>query len=145
MELMIHQLGIFLLAGEATAAQQEPSLVDQVGQLIQGSVPTIVLFIVLVLAYQILVQGPLARALKDRRARTEGAMEEAQNAIARAEQRANEYTTRLRQARAEVYKVREQRMKQWNAERDAALEVARKAAGQKVSQAKAEIEAEAAK
>ena len=35
-------------------------------------------------------------------------------------------------------------MKQWNAERDAALDAARKAAGLKVSQAKAELEAEAA-
>lgn len=142
---MIHQLGIFLLAGEASAAQQEPSLVDQVGQLIQGSVPTILLFIVLVLAYQFLVQAPLSRALSERRARTEGAMEEAQNAISRAEQRAAEYATKLRQARAEVYKVREQRVKQWSGERDAALDLARKAASQKVIQAKSEIEAEAAK
>jgi F-type H+-transporting ATPase subunit b len=35
-------------------------------------------------------------------------------------------------------------MKQWNAERDAALDAARKAAGLKVSQAKVELEAEAA-
>ena len=34
-------------------------------------------------------------------------------------------------------------MKQWNAERDAQLDLARKAAGLKVSQARAEIEAEA--
>jgi len=35
-------------------------------------------------------------------------------------------------------------VKQWSAERDSALEVARKAAGAKVSLAKAELEAEAA-
>ena len=56
---------------------------------------------------------------------------------------AAEYAAKLRQARAEIYKVREQRIKQWNAERDAALDVARKAAGRKVSQARAELEAEA--
>ena len=39
--------------------------------------------------------------------------------------------------------MREQRIKQWNAERDAALDEARKAAGLKVSQARAELEAEA--
>ena len=142
---MIHQLGIFLLAGEASAAQQDPSLVDQVGQLILGSVPTIFLFILLVLAYQFLVQAPLSQALRERRARTEGAVEEAHRAIARAEERAAEYAAKLRQARAEVYKVREQRVKQWNSERDAALETARAAAAQKVAQAKAEVEAEAAK
>jgi F-type H+-transporting ATPase subunit b len=35
-------------------------------------------------------------------------------------------------------------MKQWNAERDAALDAARKASGLRVSHAKAELEAEAA-
>ncbi len=62
----------------------------------------------------------------------------------RAEERTAEYAAKLRQARAEVYKIREQRVQQWNAERDAALDAARKAAGQKVSQARTEIEAEAA-
>jgi F-type H+-transporting ATPase subunit b len=50
----------------------------------------------------------------------------------------------LRQARAEVFKVREERVKQWNAERDAALDAARKTAGQKVNQARVALEAEAA-
>jgi F-type H+-transporting ATPase subunit b len=70
-------------------------------------------------------------------------MEDAQKAIADAEARTTEYAAKLRQARAEVYKVREQRVKQWNAERDAQLDLARKAAGLKVSQARAELEAEA--
>ena len=109
-----------------------------------GAVPTVVLFVVLVLAYQFLVQGPLTATLKQRRARTEGAIEDAHKAIAQAEARAAEYAAKLRLARAEVYKVREQRVKQGNAERDAALEAARKAAAAKASQAKAELEAEAA-
>ena len=40
--------------------------------------------------------------------------------------------------------MREQRVKQWNAERDAALETARKFSQVKVSQARAELDAEAA-
>lgn len=108
-----------------------------------GAIPTTLLFIVLVLAYQFLVQGPLTETLKKRRALTEGAMEDAQKAVAQAEERTAEYAAKLRQARAEVYKIREQRVKQWNAERDAQLDVARKAAGQKVSQARAALEAEA--
>jgi F-type H+-transporting ATPase subunit b len=70
-------------------------------------------------------------------------VEEAHKAIARAEARAAEYAAKLRLARAEVYKVREQRVKQWNAERDAALDTARKVAGLKVSQAKLELDVEA--
>ena len=116
----------------------------QIGNLFVAAVPTILLFIVLVIAYQFLVQAPLTATLKQRRALTEGAIEDAHKAIAQAEARAAEYSAQLRQARAEVYKVREQREKQWNAERDAALDAARKAAGLKVKQAKAELESEAA-
>ncbi|MDR3774774.1 MAG: ATP synthase F0 subunit B [Terracidiphilus sp.] len=119
-------------------------IIGQVGSLLLGAVPTMVLFIVLVLAYQFLVQGPLGATLKARRARTVGAIEDAQKAIEKAEERAGEYAGKLRQARAEVYKVREQRMKQWTGERDTALEAARKAAGQRVAEARVELEAEAA-
>ena len=120
-------------------------IIQQVGNLLLGAVPTILLFIVLVLAYQFLVQGPLMATLKERRARTEGAVEDAHKAIAQAEARAAEYAAKLRQARAEVFKVREQRVKQWNAERDAALDAARKTAGLKVNQARIALEAEADK
>jgi len=119
-------------------------IIQQLGTLFVGSVPTMLLFIVLVLAYQFLMQKPLTATLKERRARTEGAVEDAHKAIAEAEARAEEYAAKLRQARAEIFKVREQRVQQWNAERDAAVDVARKAAGLKVGQAKAEVEAEAA-
>ena len=116
---------------------------QQIGALLIGAIPTILLFIVLVLAYQFLVQGPLTATLQQRRARTEGALEDAQKAIAQAEARAAEYAAKLREARAEVYKVREQRVKQWNAEREAALDAARKTSGLRVNQSRAELEAEA--
>ena len=117
---------------------------QQIGALFLGAIPTILLFVVLVLFYQFLVQGPLTATLKKRRALTEGALEDAQKAIAAAEAKASEYADKLRQARAEVYKVREQRVKQWNTEREAALDAARKAASLKVSQARVALEAEAA-
>lgn len=120
------------------------AIIQQLEAMFIGSVPTTILFVVLVIAYSVLVQGPLTAALKKRRALTEGAMEDAQKAIAQAEARTAEYGEKLRHARAEVFKVREQRVKQWNTERDAALDEARKAAGAKVGQAKAELETEAA-
>jgi F-type H+-transporting ATPase subunit b len=106
-------------------------------------VPTALLFVVLVLAYQFLIQGPLSKTLNERRARTEGAVEAAHQAIAQAEVKAAEYAAKLRQARAEVYTVSEQRVKQWIAEREAALEAARKTTAVKVLQARAGLEAEA--
>jgi F-type H+-transporting ATPase subunit b len=118
-------------------------IMQQLGSLLVGAVPTMLLFIVLVVAYQLLVQGPLSATLKQRRARTVGALEDAHKAMEKAEARAAEYAAKLRQARAEVYKLREQRVKQWTAERDAALDTARKAAGKKVAEARAELEAEA--
>ncbi|MGB6722237.1 MAG: ATP synthase F0 subunit B, partial [Terracidiphilus sp.] len=118
-------------------------ILQQLGALLVEAIPTAVLFIGLVLAYQFLVQSPLTEALKKRRALTLGAMEEARKAIEQAEARTAEYAAKLRQARADVYKVREQRVKQWNAERESALEAARKAAGNRVSQARAGVDAEA--
>ena len=119
-------------------------IVEKLGAMFVGAIPTALLFIVLVAAYQLLVQGPLTATLKRRRALTEGAMEEAEKAVASAEARTAEYAAKLRQARAEVYKVREQRLKHWNAEREAQLDVARKAAGERLSKARAELDAEAA-
>jgi F-type H+-transporting ATPase subunit b len=116
---------------------------QQIGTLLLGATPTILLFVALVLAYQFLVQGPLSRALVERRARTEGAMENAHKAIGEAEARAAEYAEKLRHARAEIFRMREARDKQRNAERDAAVDAARKAAGAKVSKARDEIDAEA--
>lgn len=105
--------------------------------------PTSLLFIVLVLAYHFLVYSPLTRALKERRARTEGAVENAHKAIRDAEARAAEYAAKLRQARAEIYKAREERIRQWNAEKDAAVDAARKASSARVRKARAELESEA--
>jgi F-type H+-transporting ATPase subunit b len=117
---------------------------QQLGELLVGAIPTALLFIVLVVAYQLLIQGPLTAVLATRRALTEGAMEDARKAVAEAEAKAQDYAERLRQARAGAYKLREQRMKQWTVERDAALDAARQTAGQKVREAQAELDAEAA-
>jgi F-type H+-transporting ATPase subunit b len=119
-------------------------VMQQLGALMVSAIPTALLFIVLVIAYELLIQGPLSATLRERHARTEGAMEEAHKAIALAEARTAEYNDKLRQARAEVYKAREQRVKQWNVERDAALEAARKAAGARVRDARAALDEDAA-
>ena len=117
---------------------------QELGALFLASTPTALLFLAVVICYQFLVQKPLTATLEERRARTQGAMEAAEQAIARAEARAAEYAEKLRHARAELMKARDQRMKQWNAERDAALETARHAASQRVAGARAELEAETA-
>lgn len=119
-------------------------VIQQLGALLISAIPTALLFIVLVIAYQFLIQGPLSATLRERHARTEGAMDAAHKAIALSEARTAEYNEKLRLARAEVYKAREQRVKQWNTERDSALESARKAAGARVRQARTALDEEAA-
>ena len=145
MEVIVQQIGALLVSAVASvAAPPKPALLDQVADLLKGAIPTALLFLVLVIAYEFLVQKPLTATLARRRALTDGAVEDAQKAVALAEAKTAEYAEKLRLARGETYKLREQRVKQWNAERDAALEAARKSTGLRVSQAKTELEAEAA-
>jgi F-type H+-transporting ATPase subunit b len=145
MEVIVQQIGAQVLSAvAAVAAPQQPTILDQIAELLKGSIPTALLFLVLVIAYEYLVHKPLVAILARRRALTEGAMEEAQRAVAEAEARTAEYAEKLRLARAQALKVREQRVKQWNGERDAALESARRTAHARVSEAKTELDAEAA-
>ena len=115
-------------------------ILHQLGQLVLGSVPTMILFILLVVAYGFLVRRPLDRVLGERRLRTSGAVEQARGAMAAAEAETTAYEDKLRQAKAEIFRAREQKLKQWNAEREQALEQARHATQQRVTAARLEIE-----
>jgi F-type H+-transporting ATPase subunit b len=115
----------------------------QIGDLALGSVPTMIIFLILVFAYRFILYGSLVKTLSVRRERTTGAIEAANAAIAQADAKAQEYEAKLRAARAEIYHQREQRLQQWNAEKDAALASASLAAQERVAQARLGIEAEA--
>ena len=116
-------------------------ILHQLGELVLGSVPTMILFLLLLVAYALLVQGPLNRILAERRARTTGAVEQAQGAIAAAEAETSVYEDKLRAAKAELFAARDRRLKQWGAEREAALEATRQSAQARIAGAKQEIEA----
>jgi F-type H+-transporting ATPase subunit b len=117
-------------------------ILHQLVGLLVASVPTAVLFIVLVLAYRFILFKPLLATLAERRARTEGAVEKANAAIAAADAKSQEYEARLRAARTEIFRNREQRMQRWNAERDRALDSARQSAHERVQTARAAIDAQ---
>ncbi|MBS1821678.1 MAG: hypothetical protein JST61_06845 [Acidobacteria bacterium] len=112
----------------------------QLGELVLGSVPTMILFILLVVVYGVLVRRPLDRVLAERRARTTGAVEQAKGAIAAAEAETSAYEEKLRKAKAEIFAMRDGKVKQWSAERDAALEQARQGAQERVRGARQGIE-----
>jgi F-type H+-transporting ATPase subunit b len=115
-------------------------ILSQLGSLIVGSIPTMILFILLVIAYSVLVRRPLERTLEDRRVRTTGATEQARGAIAAAEAETAVYEDKLRTARQQILAEREGRLKQRQAERDAALAAARQQSHDRVHQARVEIE-----
>jgi F-type H+-transporting ATPase subunit b len=119
-------------------------LLRQLGDLLLGSVPTMVIFLILVLAYRFVLHGPLLLMLAQRREMTAGAVEKAHAAIAAADAKTQEYEAKLRAARAEIFRAREHRIQQWNAQREKALESARLAAHEKIQAARKSIEAEAA-
>jgi F-type H+-transporting ATPase subunit b len=112
----------------------------QLGELLLGSVPTIIFMVLLYLAYHSLVHKPLVKVLAERRAKTEGAVEKAHADIAAAEARTAEYEQRLREARLAVFKGQEARRQQATQARAAAQAEARSRAQAQVEQARTAIE-----
>jgi len=117
---------------------------NQISGLVLGSVPTIVLFLLLIAAYNFLVHRPLGKVLAERRARTYGALEQAKGAISAAEAETSVYEDKLRAAKAEIFHARDRKLKALAAEREAALEEARTATQTRVLNARLEIEQSAA-
>jgi len=117
---------------------------NQLGGLLLGSIPTIVLFLLAFLAYRVIVYVPLQRVLSERRNQTEGALEKARADIAAAEAKTAEYEIALRDARLSVFKAQEARRQKALEARAAAVAQARAAADEQVRQARAAIEGDVA-
>ena len=112
----------------------------QVGGLLLGSVPTVILLALLYALYTTIVHKPLRRVLEERSSKTEGAVEQSRADIAAAEARTSEYEQRLREARAAVFRAQEARRKRALDARTAALHEARNQAQAQVEAAKADIQ-----
>jgi F-type H+-transporting ATPase subunit b len=119
-------------------------LVNQIGELLLGSIPTIVLFLLTCALYNFIVHRKLMAVLGERRARTEGAVEKAKRDIAAAETKAAEYDERIRQARVAVLKGAEERRRQILEARAKTLAEAKAAADSQVKAARAALEKEVA-
>jgi F-type H+-transporting ATPase subunit b len=114
----------------------------QIGELLLGSVPTIVFFLFLYASYTVLVHKPLTRVLAQRYDLTQGAIEKARADVAAAESRTAEYEQRLRDARLALFKTQEARRAQAAQARAEAVEHAREQAKARVEEARAVIEKE---
>jgi len=115
-------------------------ILKQVGELLLGAVPTIVILLSLYAIYSVLLHKPLQRVLQERRERTEGAFVKARADIAAAEARTQEYEQRLREARLAIFKAQEARRQQAQQARADAVLQARTRAQQQVREARAAME-----
>ena len=114
----------------------------QLGELLLGAVPTVILVALLYALYSAIVHKPLQRVLAERRSKTEGAVEKSRADIAAAEARTSEYEQRLREARAAVFRAQEARRQAALDARSAAVNEARGKAQVQVQAAKKDIEAD---
>ena len=90
-----------------------------------GSIPTIIIFLLLWAIYNALVHKPLKRVLEERYDRSEGALVRARADIASAEAKTHQYEVKIRDAKLAIFKAQEERRKQLLATRDAAIAEAR--------------------
>ena|SRR5256885_14719569 len=117
-------------------------ILRQLGGLALGSVPTIIIFLLLWFFYTVLVHKPLSRVLAQRESKTTGAVKKAQADIAAAEQKTAEYEQRIREARLSVYKAQESRRQQIMEARMKAIAETRTTARSMVQNARTELEKE---
>jgi F-type H+-transporting ATPase subunit b len=116
------------------------TILRQVGELLLGAIPTIVLLLLLYAIYTFLVRKPLMRILEERRGRTEGAVLKARADVAAAEAKTHDYEQRLREARMTIFKAQETRRQQAQQARAEALAQARARVQQQIREAHAAIE-----
>jgi F-type H+-transporting ATPase subunit b len=114
----------------------------QIGELLLGSIPTVIFFLLLFGLYTALVHKPLTRVLSERNTRTQGAIEKARADVAFAEERTAQYEQKLREARLALFKAQEARRMQASQARAAALAQARENANVQIGQARAAIESD---
>jgi len=103
------------------------------------AIPTIAIFLFLVIYLQATYFKPIAKVLKERRDKTEGVKELAQRAFDSAGKRTSELERALQLARAEINQQHEQLRRQWAAEQAAAIAAARHKAEEKLAAARIAI------
>lgn len=114
----------------------------QLGGLLLGAVPTVILLALLFGLYSVILHNPLAKVLAERHGQTEGAVEQARADIAQAEAKTAEYEHRIREARLAVFKSQEARRQQALQARSTAVAAARSQAQRQVKEARAVLDQE---
>lgn len=115
-------------------------ILRQIGELLLSSIPAMFGLLIVWAAYRRIVYTRLQQVLAEREARTEGAIRQAQEEIASAEERTAEYERAVREARAQIFLAQEANSRRTMEERAAALAEARKQAEAMVKAARASLD-----
>jgi F-type H+-transporting ATPase subunit b len=112
--------------------------------ILQKAALTVGLLLLLHFYLKAMLFGPLEKVLKERDHLTKGARKAAEQSLADADKKTQEYETKLREARAEVYKQQEEIRRRWIEEQTSQVAEARERNAAAVRKAREEIAAEAA-
>ena len=114
------------------------------GGILLKAIPTVILLLILHAYLRAVLFAPLEKMLQQRAELTEGARKAADQSLASAEAKAQEYEGKLRAARAAVYKEQEETRRRWLDDQIEQLAQSRSSAEAAIRKAKNELAAEAA-
>jgi F-type H+-transporting ATPase subunit b len=114
------------------------------GVILLKAIPTVCLLLLLHFYFKAVLFAPLEKVLKQRDELTEGARKAAEQSLAAADRKQQEYEARFREARAEVYRAQEETRRLWVNDQAAQIADARRRSEESVSAAKKEIATETA-
>lgn len=119
-------------------------ITTQLGHLFAQTIPTVIFVIFLLAVLDRLFFRPLSKTLDARARATSGALAEARNRAAQAEERLREYERAIHAARQEIYHHREDARNESLSERENKIREARAHAESMVNEAKADLDRESA-
>jgi F-type H+-transporting ATPase subunit b len=111
--------------------------------ILQKAALTVGLLLLLHFYLKAMLFGPLEKVLKERDHLTKGARQAAEQSLAAADKKTQEYEAKLREARAEVYKGQEEIRRRWIEDQASEVAQARERNAAAVRKAREEISAEA--
>jgi len=112
--------------------------------ILQKAALTIGLLLLLHFYLKAMLFGPLEKVLKERDHLTKGARKAAEQSLAAADKKTQEYEAKLREARAEVYKEQEEIRRRWIEDQASQVAQAREWNAAAVRKAREEVVAQAA-
>jgi F-type H+-transporting ATPase subunit b len=121
----------------------EQTLHDLSGILLKA-IPTVFLLIILHFYLKAMLFKPLQKALKQREELTAGARRAADESLAAAERKAQDYEAKFRDARAEVYRGQEETRRVWLEDQATQIEAGKAQSGETLTAARKQLADETA-